>query len=116
MKNTEFQALSTYTTQAEVALLADGTKFFFGAAGTRLTPNVHGRQVGNTALRHRITYYVKGTDDDGNAVIRMAYDLLESDIGTKLTKAQTKKNKTVVAARDDDDRRDITFSGDWAVI
>jgi hypothetical protein len=114
MRNTEFQALSTYTTQAEVDQLADGTKFFWGAAGTRLTPNIHGRQKGNTALRHRITYYVKGTDHDGNAVTRVAYDLLESDIGTKLTKSQNKKNKTVLPARDDDDRRDIIFSGDWA--
>ena len=75
MKNLEFQALSTYNTLAQVSILATGTKFFFaGEAGYRLTPDAMGKQVGNTALRHKIQYCVK---DDTTVGYHTVLDILE---------------------------------------
>lgn len=111
MKESIFNALTVYTTRAAVDLLADGTAFLWGAAGTRLTPNVHGQQQGNTAIRHKISYYVKDTSDIG---FHPVFDVLEADLGTQLSKTDVKRNRTSVAARDDDDRRDYIALPDWS--
>ena len=113
MRNTEFQALNTWNTIAEVAVLVTGTKFFFaGAAGYRLTPDVMGKQVGNTALRHKIQYCVK---DDTTVGYHTVNDILESDVGTDQTRTTTRENLTTVVTRDDDDRRTIKGrTGAWA--
>lgn len=113
MKNAEFQALNTWNTNAEVEILATGTKFFFaGAAGYRLTPDAMGKQVGNTALRHKIQYLVKDDTDIGYHTVS---DILESDLGADETRTATRDGKTTVVTRDDDNSRDIKGrTGTWA--
>lgn len=110
MKNAEFQALTVYTSKSAVDGLSAGTKFLWGAAGTGPATNIHGKQQGNTALRHRITYYVKLADGTN----RMVYDILEADTTTQQTKTATRRGKSRVATRDDDNSRDIISSTDWS--
>jgi len=112
MKYATFQALNTYTTKAAVDLLANGTSFFWGASGDRnygAPVNVHGKQVGNTSLRHRITYYTKGTD----GISRMVYDILESNDLGQSTKSAAKPKVNTSLYRDDNDRNFIK-EGDWS--
>ena len=111
MKAAVFNALPTYTTLAQIALLADGTYFFFGAQGVagnnlRLTPNTHASQANNTALRHRISYCVRDSNAPGG--YRMIYDILEANIGPTLVKTIKKRNKVgAVVTGDFDTSRDI---------
>ena len=114
MRNTEFQALNTWNTLAEVGVLVTGVKFFFaGAAGYRLTADVMGKQVGNTALRHKIQYCVK---DDTTVGYHYVNDILEHDDAANQTKTTTRKNQSAhVSTRDDDGARDIKGrTGVWA--
>ena len=103
MKAAVFNALPTYTTLAQIALLADGTYFFFGAqgvAGNNL------RLTNNTALRHRISYCVRDSNAPGG--YRMIYDILEANIGPTLVKTIKKRNKVgAVVTGDFDTSRDI---------
>jgi hypothetical protein len=111
MKLAEFNALTTYNDLATVQALPAGTKFFWASsAGYRLTPDVHGKQASNTALRHRISYYVMGSD----GVHRMVNDILEADATANQTKTATRKGKSTLVTRDDDDKRDIIGGGTWA--
>jgi len=113
MKIAEFNALNTYTTLAQIAVLPTDTKFFFGAEGPypRLTDNTHGKQANNTALRHMISYCVKDTSTTGYHYVN---DILESDVGTQESKTPTRQGLTTVVTRDDDDRRIVISDPDWA--
>ena len=101
MRIATFNALNTYTTKAAVDLLPVGTSFFWGASGRNAgTTNIHGKQAGNTSLRHRITYYTKGAD----GVSRMVFDILESNALAEQTKFTTRPGVSRNDARDDNDR------------
>ena len=111
MKYATFNALNTYVTKSDVDALPNGTSFFWGAKGRSAagSTNIHGKQAGNTSLRHRITYYTKGTD----GVSRMVYDILESNDLGQSSKTALKPKVSTSPYRDDNDRNFIK-EGDWS--
>jgi hypothetical protein len=120
MKQTEFNAMSNVTTQAAALLLSNGVKFFFNETQIFQNGDMPSSKIGKknnaqqkrTSLRHKIHYYVRDTSHTQGYY--QAFDILESDVATQESKTTTRVGKTRVAARDDDDGRDVIASPDWS--
>ena len=101
MKESVFNALTTLSTLSEIESAAVGTNFFFGEN--------EANQLGNTALRHKITYHQRIAGDgsltgQGSLKYRMVFDILESDDTGDETKTTTRRGRKSNQGRDDDNR------------
>jgi len=107
MKLAAFNALSSYTTLAEVQGLGVGTYFLFGDES---------KQQGNTDLRHLISYHQRVAQDSNSLagqdalIYRRVFDLLESDDLADQTKTTTRPGLNRAPERDDDDRKNYKES------
>ena len=118
MKQTEFNALVSVETRADALLLANGTNFLFNETTVRSGSHGggYGQHVGSqslTALRHKIHYYRRDTNDVNGYV--QVFDILESDVLSQETKTATRrgKNRATNRTRDDDSAIDILSETDW---
>jgi len=101
MKESVFNALTTLSTLSEIESAAVGTNFFFGAD--------EAKQLGNTALRHKVTYHQKVAVDgslagQGSLNYKMVFDILESDDLGNEKKKTTRRGRKSNQGRDDDNR------------
>ena len=96
MKESVFNSLTIVTSPSAVDALSAGDNFLWDGDGA----TAQSKQVGNTALRHRI-HYMRRTDDFEypQGVVKKwvdVFDILESDIGADETKTPVRKGLTTV--------------------
>ncbi len=125
MKESVFNSLTIVTSPSAVDALTAGDNFLWDGDGA----TAQSKQVGNTALRHRI-HYMRRTDDFEypQGVVKKwvdVFDILESDVSADETKTATRKGISrsepadakglIQGTRDDDDRnKNIKSISDWS--